>query len=237
MRRRLPEATPLTRAAFIAAFAIIGFTMAYLISIYVELPFAVPVRLIRERPILHSFKSPILVMLPVLVQLMLAAFIAPLVVLLLWRAQPTPGDDGEDVRRMRLVAEGVALIGTVWIAVQAVAAVRLVALWERGRGGFGEIYTIVLVTAIVLSVVIGARTMTVLSGRRRQAIDDPSVWRLSRIYVNPRNPALFVPARVGSGYTLNFGRPMAVIAMIAMLGFGVFAPYYVAFNILKGYWH
>lgn len=238
MRRRLPEATWLTRAAFITSFAATGFTLAYLISIYVDLPFAVPVRLISERPVIHSFKSPLLVMLPVLVQLSLGTFIAALVTLLLWRAKPASGDDGEDVRRMRVVAEGVALIGTVWIAVQAVAAARLVALWERGQGGFGDVYTVTLVTAAVLSVMIAARTMLAVAGRLgARPDDDPAVWRLRRLYFNRQNPALFVPARAGAGYTLNFGRPLAVIAMAGMLLFGFAVPYLVAFNILKGYWH
>jgi uncharacterized membrane protein len=236
MRRRLPEPSWPTRAAFIASFATIGLTMAYLIRMYPDLPFAIPVQIIRDRPVIHSFKSPLLVMLPVLVQVALAAFIVPLVGLLLWRAQPNAADEAGDVRRMGMVAEGVALIGFVWIAVQAVAAVRLVAVWARGSGGFGEIYTVVLVTAVAVSVVIGARTMAVLGARRQIDVEEPDVWRLRHLYFNPRNPALFVPARAGIGYTLNFGRPVAVLVMAATLGFGVVGPYYVAFNVLKGYW-
>lgn len=237
MRRHLTEPTSLTRAAFIASFAIIGFTMSYLIWMYPDLPFAVPVRLISERAVLHSFKSPLLVMLPVLVQLALFAFITPLVTLLLWKAQPQASSEAEDARRMGSVAEAVALIGAVWIAVQAFAAVRLVGLWERGQGSFGDVYTIVLVTAVAASVVIGARSMALLDMRRREGAEDPGVWRLRHLYVNPRNPALFVPSRAGIGYTLNFGRPLAVVVMAATLGFGVVGPYYVAFNVLKGYWH
>lgn len=233
---RLPAATWPTRAAFIAALAIIGFTMSYLIWMYVELPFAVPVRFLRERPIIHSYKNPMLVMLPVLVQLALVAFIAPLVMLLLWRTDASTTEP-DDAQRMKLVAEGVALIGCVWIAVQAASAVRLVALWERGGGSFGEIYTLVIVTAVALSVVFGARTLAVLASRRPALVDDPAVWRLRHLYVNRQNPALFVPARAGRGYTLNFGRPLAVASLAFMLGFGVIAPYYVAFNVLRGHWH
>ncbi|MCA1584078.1 MAG: DUF5808 domain-containing protein [Acidobacteria bacterium] len=237
MRRRFAEPTGLTRAAFISSFAIIGFTMSYLIWMYPDLPFAVPVRLIRERAVLHSFKSPLLVMLPVLVQVTLVAFIAPLVTLLLWQAQPQAAGGAEDTRRMGAAAEAVALIGAVWIAVQAFAAVRLVALWERGQGSFGDVYTFVLVTAVAVSMVIGARTTAVVNTRRHQVAEEPGVWRLRRLYVNPGNPALFVPARTGLGYTLNFGRPLAVVVMTVTLGFGVIGPYYVAFQVLKGYWH
>jgi uncharacterized membrane protein len=41
-------------------------------------------------------------------------------------------------------------------------------------------------------------------------------WRLGSIYCNPDDPAVFVQNRIGFGYTLNFGNP------VAWVGFGVF---------------
>ncbi len=242
MRRRLPRPTWPTRAALIAAFATIGFTWAYLIWMYPDLPFGVPVRFVKGRALIYQLKSPLLVMLPVVVQLTFAAVIAPLVVLLLWRARPIASDGwDQDAHRMRQAAEGIALLGFVWIAVQAFGAVRLIRLWERGNRGFGdafgEVYVFALVTALALSIVIGTRTAIVLAeGRRALAVDDPRLWHLRCLYVNPQDPALFVPARRGSGWTLNFGRPLATLAMVCTLGFGVIVPYYVAFQVLKGYW-
>jgi uncharacterized membrane protein len=224
--------------ALIGVLATIGFTWTYLVWTYPDLPLAVPVRFVRDRALLYQFKSPLLVMLPVVVQLTLSAVIVPLLALLLWQTRPQPdGAADEDARRMSQAAEGVALIGFVWIAVQALGAIHLVRLWERGRGAFDEIYVGVLVTAFSASVVIGARTMMLLSeGRRRSVVENPGVWRLRYLYVNPKDPALFVPARTGGGWTLNLGRPVATLVMVITLGFGVVVPYYLAFQVLKGYW-
>jgi len=44
-------------------------------------------------------------------------------------------------------------------------------------------------------------------------------WRLGGLfYVNPDDPAVFVPKRAGLGYTVNLGRPGGVVALAAMLG-------------------
>jgi len=238
--RGLPQLTWVTRATFIAMFATVGFTMAYLIRMYPDLPFAVPVRFVSERAVIYQMKTPLLALLPVLVQLALAAVIAALVVILMWRPmthRPAQMRD-QNVRGLAHVAEGVALIGLVWMVVQALAAVRLVELWEQGSGGFGDTYTLVLISAAVLSMTIGARTLLLQTALRQPpAADNAAEWRLRFLYFNPKNPWLFVPARTGLGWTLNFGRPLAITVMAVMLSFGVVAPYYIAYNILKGYWH
>ncbi|MFT3916457.1 MAG: DUF5808 domain-containing protein [Anaeromyxobacteraceae bacterium] len=44
-------------------------------------------------------------------------------------------------------------------------------------------------------------------------------WRAGGLfYVNPDDPALFVPKRFGVGYTVNLGRPGGVLALAAMIG-------------------
>jgi uncharacterized membrane protein len=42
-------------------------------------------------------------------------------------------------------------------------------------------------------------------------------WRAGLFYVNPDDPALFVPKRFGLGYTLNFGRPGAWLVLLVLL--------------------
>jgi uncharacterized membrane protein len=44
-----------------------------------------------------------------------------------------------------------------------------------------------------------------------------SAWRLSSIYYNRADPALFVQRRIGVGYTLNFGNPMSWLIIAMML--------------------
>lgn len=238
MRSRIPAPTTLTWVALAATLASIVATAWFLGWAYGELPPAVPVRFIRGEPVVYQFKTLALVMLPVGVQVALAAVFGALMLVVLWRARPGEGfqGGGDDTERMRHAAEGIALLGGLWIAFQGFGAWRLIELWFRGRGGYGEVYTFALMTAVVASVVIGARTMK-LVGRNRMAADraiDPADWVLRGLYFNPRDPALYVPTRTGVGWTLNFGRPMAIAMMLAvlLLGFGV--PAWIAFRILRG---
>jgi uncharacterized membrane protein len=235
---RFPAPTRLTWVAMGATVLSIAATAGFLGWAYGELPAAVPVRYIRGEPVVYQFKSLALVMLPVGVQLALLTVFGALMTLILWRARP--GDDRHagagDVERMQHAAEGIALLGGLWIAFQGFGAWRLIELWFRGRGGYGEIYSFALVTAIVVSVVIAARTMK-LVGRHRAPAGvpiDPAHW-VGGLYVNPRDPALYVPTRTRAGWTLNFGRPVAIVIMLAvlLLGFGV--PGWIAVKILRGY--
>ncbi|MGE3274485.1 MAG: DUF5808 domain-containing protein [Vicinamibacterales bacterium] len=236
MSPRWPRPTPATRLALLLTLAAIVATASYLIWIYPGLPEAVPIRFIRGRAVIYQFKTPLLVMLPVLVQTALAAIFGTLLVVLLWRARPghgfTASDD--DARRMSHAAEGIALLGVVWIGFQGFAAFRLVLLWQRGSGGFGDVYTLALLTAVVLSVVIGARTMKLVGRDAGYGASEDDSWRLGRLYMNPRNPALFVPARAGAGWTLNFGRPVAIAVLGATLALGIGVPFYLTWLVLKG---
>lgn len=58
----------------------------------------------------------------------------------------------------------------------------------------------------------GSRVFRELAGADQAptllADDDPS-WKLGVFYVNPRDPALWVPKRFGVGWTVNLGRPAA----------------------------
>jgi uncharacterized membrane protein len=49
--------------------------------------------------------------------------------------------------------------------------------------------------------------------RDEGALRNPSGWR-GIFYADRDDPALFVPKRYGTGYTLNFGRPAAVVIMV-----------------------
>jgi uncharacterized membrane protein len=42
-------------------------------------------------------------------------------------------------------------------------------------------------------------------------------WKAGLFYVNPDDPAVFVPKRSGLGYTVNFGRPGGWLALLLML--------------------
>jgi len=178
----------------------------------------------------------------VIIQAALLVVFGALILLLLWRASPASADEHAqgDSLRMRLAAEGIAMLAATWISVQALGAVRLIMLWRRREGGFGEGYSFAMITAIVVSVVICARTMKLVGKERRPepVADDPSLWRLRHLYFNPRDPGLFVPTRTGVGWTLNFGRPVAILLLGATIIVGIGLPYVVARLVLRlGDWN
>jgi uncharacterized membrane protein len=64
-------------------------------------------------------------------------------------------------------------------------------------------------------------------------VDNEGLWRFTALYFNPSDPALFVPARSGYGLTLNFGRPMAIAIMVAILLTGLGGPFLLARALLR----
>jgi uncharacterized membrane protein len=210
-------------------------TASYLALLYPTLPAGLPVRYLSGEPVFFQHKTPLVVMLPALVQAALLVTFGALALSLLWRARPTgrPTNTVADHARMSLAVEGIALLGALWITVQAIGAGRLVAVWQAGRGGFGRIYNITLLIAIAASAVIVWRTVKALRQEAQVEADtDPSVWRLTHLYFNPDDPALFVPTRRGVGWTLNFGRPLAIVLIASILALGVGGPYFLARTVL-----
>ena len=49
----------------------------------------------------------------------------------------------------------------------------------------------------------------------------------------PQDPALFVPRRSGAGWTLNFGRPQAIVFLGVILFVSIWAPLFI-FRVLLG---
>ena len=226
-----------TRRTLIAASWSIGITLAtatYLALIYPTLPGQLPVRYVRGEPLFFQLKTPLVVMLPSLVQAALTLVFGALSLLLLW-----PGAKGKtqqpiaDQLRMRTAVEGIALLGAVWITVQAIGAARLIASWQDGRGGFGRVYNLTLLIAFAASAAILWRTMRALREHPQTPADrNPAVWRLTHLYFNPADPALFVPTRRGVGWTLNFGRPLAIALIAVILTLGVGGPFLLARSVL-----
>lgn len=231
-RRRFPSPTTVTSVAAALSLAAMAGTAGFLVGRFPLLTPYLPVHF-RRGGIADRWqpKSWALVLMPVWVQLSLAVVVGAIVLVLLWRAAPdTPAADREhlddDARRMRAAAEGIALLGVVWIAFQALAAVQLVGLWQRGWGGLGGRYGLGVLTAIGLSVIIGIRSLARVgwAPRLRDGHEEGACWRLKVLYVNPADPALFVPARWGMSWTLNFGRPAAVVLIALALLVGIGAP-------------
>ncbi len=49
------------------------------------------------------------------------------------------------------------------------------------------------------------------------AVDDNKYWKLGLFYFNPQDPSIFLEKRMGIGWTINFGNPIAVGGFIGIL--------------------
>ena len=226
-----------TAIAITLTLMVMAGTGGFLFERFSRLPPMLPVHLGRGGiPDRWALRSWPLVMMPVFIQLALAIIFGSITAILLWRATPVAAKTDEvphgqetshrhaDDQRMGAAGEAVALLAFVWIAFQGLAAVRVVRLWEGGGGNLGSIYALGLLTAIVLSVVIATRGIAAIGRAPVHVAADGPHWRLNVLYVNSADPALFVPARGGVGYTLNFGRRAAVVLLAAVLLIGVGLP-------------
>ncbi|MGZ3756338.1 MAG: DUF5808 domain-containing protein [Mucilaginibacter sp.] len=59
--------------------------------------------------------------------------------------------------------------------------------------------------------------------------ETPNPWKWGFIYYDPENTKVFVPKRLGLGWTLNFAQPLAYGALIAIVGL-VFLIKYIISN-------
>jgi uncharacterized membrane protein len=130
-------------------------------------------------------------------------------------------------------AEAISLLGFVWISFQLVTAQALIEVWRRYRPGMGRFYNVALITCVVLSIVIGARAALKIGRPVADTAGNQALWRFKALYFNPADPALFVPARYGYGLTLNFGRPLAIALMLAILLGGLGGPFLLARFLLR----
>jgi uncharacterized membrane protein len=224
MIARTVSPTRPTRLAVLAGVLVIAGTSSLLIARYSTLPEILPVHFdTAGYPNGWQYRTPWRVLTPVFVQLALVATLGSVAGLLLSRPHGEHDQDAPDVRTAAAATEAVVLIALVWIVFQGYAAYALTGMWQRGRAGLGTLYTLLEITGIVLSVVIFARAQV----RFGRPVPRPYVaehWRLGQLYKNPLDPALFVPTRDGSRWTLNFGRPVAAALMGLVLGLGILGP-------------
>ena len=222
--RRMVRPTLLTSIAALAALAIVAGSAVFLIRTYPVLPDLLPVRFnARSHPIGWQYKTYARVLMPVFVQAALALILASVGALLLSRSHAADAADAPDMIAASTAVEAIALVGFVWVAFQAYAAAALVDMWERGSAGLGDWYSRLTAAGAVLSIVIAYRAHRRLGcPAPREFV--PEHWRFGQLYKNPSDPALFVPTRDGSRWTLNFGRPVAAALLGVVLVVGVVAP-------------
>jgi len=233
MSTSLPRPTVITAAAGALTLASMAGTLAFVIGRFPAIPELLPVHFRGGRPDVFMAKSYGLVLMPVWTQLILAVVIGAIAILLLYRAHA--GDEASAQHRDRMLrsAEAIALLGLVWISFQFVTAYSVIEAWRRYNPRMGSFYTVALATCVVLSIVIGARAAMQIGRPAAPHADNKAVWRFKALYFNPADPALFVPTRYGYGLTLNFGRPVAIALMAAILVVGLGGPFLLARFLMR----
>jgi uncharacterized membrane protein len=213
-----------TRIAARLMIAIILLSAVFLVVQYPSLPWLLPVRFRRNgMPIGWQYRTLARVLMPVFVQLALALTFGAVATLLLSRSRDTHDEQAPDVKAATSAAEAVTLIALIWVAFQAYAAIALVMMWKAERAGLGAWYVRLELVGLVLTGIVAARA----HGRLGRPAPRPFVaehWRFGQLYKNPDDPALFVPTRDGSRWTLNFGRPVAAALLGLILAVGIIGP-------------
>jgi uncharacterized membrane protein len=232
MTKKIYRPTALTLFGVATTIGAIAGTAGFLLGRAPMLGYFLPVHFDHEGvPDRWLRTSLAIVLVPVWIQLTLALVFGSIAGLLLYRTRPLRRDVVEDEaarqdrERMLVTAEAISLLSAIWITFQGLAAVRILHAWQRWWGDLGEIYGQSLVVAIVLSVIVGIRAH--VNMRHANPAARPSNdanWRFKGLYFNPEDPALFVPLRSGIGWTLNFGRPRAIVFLLVFLAFGIGAP-------------
>jgi uncharacterized membrane protein len=218
------RATSLTVHAIRLSVLAILCTSAYLALQYSALPDILPVHFRRDdQPDGWQYRTLARVFMPVFVQLGLLVVLGAAGALLLTRDDRAEEPGGPDVDAARTAAETIMLIAAIWIACQAFAAFALVQLWRFSLPALGRGYTWCEGACLAATVAVGIRAQRRLA-RPEPLPYIPEHWRLRHLYCNADNPALFVPARDGRRWTLNFGRPAAAILLAVILAVGLFAP-------------
>jgi len=221
---RLVRPTFITWLALAASVVVVTGTVAFLVVRYDRLPDLLPVHFKADgAPNGWQYKTVWRVLMPAFVQVALVATFGSVGVLLLSRAHGEHDRDAADVQAASAATEAVALIALIWIAFQAYAAFALEGMWYRQREGLGVLYTGLEITGVVASVVVFARARLRLGNPEPRPFV-PEHWRFGQLYKNPADPALFVPTRDGTRWTLNFGRPVAAGLMGIILAVGIIGP-------------
>jgi uncharacterized membrane protein len=231
---RMPRPTIVTAAAGALTLATIAGTAGYLLGEYAALPQTLPVEFRDGLPYQFIGKSYVTVLTPVWTQLLMALVFGAIAVVLLWRSHGAATPEHEsDAMRMLHAAEAISLLALVWIAFQVATAVGLIRLWTLFYGGMGPFYERGFWVALVLSIAIGVRARMKIGRSDPRLSGDRRVWWRQALYFNPADPALFAPARGGRGFTMNFGRPLAIALVLALVAIGLGAPIIIARLFLR----
>ena len=240
MLKKLYRPTVLTLAGLAVTIAAISGTTGYVLGRAPSLPRVLAVHFdenaIADRFVMASYT---IILVPVWIQLTLAIVFFAIAAMLLYRAEAIrrPVEDElsrQERERLLVTAEAVSLLSAIWVSFQGLLAIRLIMMWQRMCCGLGAIYYQALVVCIVASVIVSIRAAVyVKHPRPLKRTTSEEHWKMWGVYFNRRDPAVFVPLRSGVGWTLNFGRPQAVVFVVLFIFFSIWAPV-VILDVLLG---
>jgi uncharacterized membrane protein len=96
-----------------------------------------------------------------------------------------------------------------------------------------------IMMAFIIPILIGSIFMSLWTGQGGSRIkisedkeinenvvgrEDDKHWKLGVFYFNPSDPALFIEKRFGVGWTINFGRPLAIVMFLGITLLVVLGP-------------
>ncbi len=81
----------------------------------------------------------------------------------------------------------------------------------------GRMLTPLLVVCGAGAAVLFVATLAAALNSPRTRARNPAAWHAGFLYVDREDPALFVPKRIGIGYTFNFGNPRAVALAFVLI--------------------
>jgi uncharacterized membrane protein len=232
--------TTLTLAGLGTVIAAISGTTGYILGRAPTLPGVLPIHFdhngIADRFVRVSYATALV---PVWIQLTIAIVAGVIASVLLYRTNRRRSADEDKVsrqerERMLMTAEAISLLAAIWVTFQGLLAVRLIIMWQNMCCGLGNVYYQSLVVSVVLSIIVGIRAAVYLQYPKPVIRQTEAVhWKFRGVYFNPQDPALFVPLRSGVGWTINFGRPQAVLFLGVFLMVSIFAPVFI-FRVLLG---
>ena len=232
--------TSLTLLAVATTIAAISGTTGYILGRAASVPPLLPVHFddqgIADRFVPASYT---IILVPVWIQLSLAIVFGSIAAVLLYRTHKTRSTvedqvSRQDRERMLMTAEAISLLAAIWVTFQGLLAIRLIMMWQLMCCGLGSVYYQSLVVCIVLSGIVAVRAAVYLQYPKPVVRETEEVyWRFPGIYVNRQDPALFVPLRNGPGWTINLGRPQAIVFIGLVVSVSIWAPIAI-FNVLLG---
>jgi uncharacterized membrane protein/beta-lactamase class A len=168
------------------------------------------------------------------VQLVLTAMLLGLVVVALRGkadlAAAAPAASAEQYRRYAVIMARAVL--ALAAAMNLTLLVVALMVWEVVPATAGWLIASMVLTAVAAVALVVLSIRTGQSGYRLRSVaeqdgpgttgsdrDDDTHWKAGLFYVNKDDPALWVPKRFGGvGWTVNFGRPLAWVLTVAVLG-------------------